>query len=168
VYTHNTAEAELALETMDAAVFVLTADPPVSASERDLMSRVAQLSVSMFVVLNKADYLSADASPATGPADGRQDGQRHSELAEALEFTGRVAAGAVGRPVRLYPLSARAALTAAGDPGFTAFAADFAGYLDCGRASDLRLSVAGHAERLARSLLDEARPPRPRRRLPPR
>ena len=155
VYTHNTAEAELALETMDAAVFVLTADPPVSASERDLMSRVARLSVSMFVVLNKADYLSADVSPARS-VDGRLDGHRRSELAEALEFTASVAAEAAGRPVRLYPLSARAALTAAGDPGFTAFAADFDGYLDSGRASDLRLSVAGHAERLARSLLDEA------------
>ena len=42
---------------MDAAVFVLTADPPVSASERELMARVAELSVTMFVVLNKADYL---------------------------------------------------------------------------------------------------------------
>ncbi|MDA8320788.1 MAG: dynamin family protein [Actinomycetota bacterium] len=156
VHAHNTAEAELALETMDAAVFVLTADPPVSASERDLMSRVARLSVSMFVVLNKADYLSADASPAAGSVDGRLDGHRRSELAEALEFTASVAAEAAGRPVRLYPLSARAALTGAGDPGFTAFAADFAAYLDSGRASDLRLSVAGHAERLARSLLDEA------------
>jgi len=156
VYAHNTAEAELALETMDAAVFVLTADPPVSATERDLMSRVARLSVSMFVVLNKADYLSADASPTAGSVDGRLDGHRRSELAEALEFTAAVAAEAAGRPVRLYPLSARAALTAGGDPGFTAFAADFAAYLDSGRASDLRLSVAGHAERLARSLLDEA------------
>ncbi len=157
VYAHNTAEAELALETMDAAVFVLTADPPVSASERDLMSRVARLSVSMFVVLNKADYLSADTPPAgPGPAGGALDGHRRSELAEALEFTAGVAAEAAGRPVRLYPLSARAALTAAGDPGFTVFAADFAGYLESGRTADLRLSVAGHAERLARSLLDEA------------
>jgi GTP-binding protein EngB required for normal cell division len=155
VYAHNTAAAELALETMDAAVFVLTADPPVSASERDLMSRVARLSVSMFVVLNKADYLSADAPPA-GSADGALDGHRRSELAEALEFTAGVAAEAAGRPVRLYPLSARAALTAAGDPGFTVFAADFASYLESGRTADLRLSVAGHAERLARSLLDEA------------
>jgi hypothetical protein len=156
VYAHNTAEAELALETMDAAVFVLTADPPVSASERDLMSRVARLSVSMFVVLNKADYLSADASPAGGSVDGRLDGHRRSELAEALEFTAGVAAEAAGRPVRVYPLSARAALTAVGDAGFTAFADEFAAYLEAGRASDLRLSVAGHAERLARSLLDEA------------
>jgi tRNA U34 5-carboxymethylaminomethyl modifying GTPase MnmE/TrmE len=155
VYAHNTAEAELALETMDAAVFVLTADPPVSASERDLMSRVASLSVSMFVVLNKADYLSADASLHSQSADGPLDAHHRSELSEALEFTASVAAKAAGHEVRLYPLSARAALTTAGDPGFTAFAADFADYLDSGRASDLRLSVAGHAERLARSLLDE-------------
>ncbi len=156
VYAHNTAVAELALETMDAAVFVLTADPPVSASERDLMSRVARLSVSMFVVLNKADYLSADVSPPASAADGGLGGQHRSDLVEALEFTASVAAEAAGHEVRLYPLSARAAMTAAGDPGFTAFAADFAAYLDSGRASDLQRSVAGHAERLARSLQDEA------------
>ena len=81
---------------------------------------------------------------------------RRSELAEALEFTGRVAADAVGRPVRVYPLSARAALSGRGDAGFTAFADDFAAYLESGGASDLRLSVAAHASRLARSLLDDA------------
>ena len=35
VYSHNTAAADSALPTMDAAVFVLTADPPILASERD-------------------------------------------------------------------------------------------------------------------------------------
>ena len=35
----NTSEAEAALDTMDAAVLVLTADSPVSASERELMIR---------------------------------------------------------------------------------------------------------------------------------
>ena len=138
VYARGTAEAEAALGTMDAAVFVLTADPPVSASERELMARVAELSVTMFVVLNKADYLAG------------------GELAEALEFTAQVAAGATGRPVRLYPLSARAALADGGDPGFAAFAADFTTYLTQGRAADLRASVAAHARRLAASLLDEA------------
>ena len=78
VYARGTAEAEAALGAMDAAVFVLTADPPVSASERELMARVAELSVTMFVVLNKADHL-------TG-----------GELAEALEFTVRVTAGPLG------------------------------------------------------------------------
>ncbi len=115
VYAHNTQEAEAALDTMDAAVFVLTADPPVSASERELMARVAELSVTMFVVLNKADYLAGYGTDGDG------------DLAEALEFTARVAAQAAGRPVRLYPLSARAALTGRGDPGFAVFAEDFAG-----------------------------------------
>ena len=52
-------------------------------------------------------------------------------------------------------MSAKAALTLAGDPGFSVFAADFAAYLrDC-RADDLRLSAAAHVRRIASSLLDE-------------
>jgi small GTP-binding protein len=162
VYAHNTAEAEAALETMDTAVFVLTADPPVSASERELMSRVAELSVTMFVVLNKADYLAGyDAArgrlaafTAAGEGDGPEGAGRagangDSELAEALEFTAQVATEAAGRTVRVYPLSARAALASGADPGFAAFARDFTAYLDHGRAADLRLSVTGHARRLA-------------------
>lgn len=168
VYAHNTAEAEAALETMDAAVFVLTADPPVSASERELMSRVAKLSVTMFIVLNKADYLTGydaasgrlaaftAAAGGDGPGGaGRPGANGGSELAEALEFTAQVAMEAVGRPVRVYPLSARAALAGRDDPGFAAFAGDFAAYLDYGRAADLRLSVTGHARRLAGRLADE-------------
>jgi GTP-binding protein EngB required for normal cell division len=156
VYAHNTAEAEMALKTMDAAVFVLAADPPVSASERDLMSTVSGLSVSMFVVLNKADYLDAGVALPGRTAGYLPDGHGQGELAEALDFTAAVAAAAVGRRVRVYPVSARAALTGSGDPGFAAFASDFAAYLESGRASDLRMSVAGHARRLAGSLLDEA------------
>jgi small GTP-binding protein len=137
VHEHNTAAADSALPTMDAAVLVLTADPPVSASERDLLARVASLSVRSFVVLNKADYLD-DAG-----------------LAEALDFTGRVVAEAVGEPATIYALSARAALTGAGDAGFEAFAADFRGYLETGGASDLERSVAARLIRLTGSLLDE-------------
>jgi small GTP-binding protein len=176
VYAHNTAEAEAALQTMDAAVFVLAADPPVSASERELLARVAELSVTMFVVLNKADYLAGyDAGPAPdltvlhpgSAADGGVDtagggdwrrgtANGGSELFEALEFTKRVAGEATGRPVRVYPLSARAALSGGGDPGFTVFAKDFTAYLEQGREADLRLSVAAHARRTTGSLRDEA------------
>ena len=140
VHAHNTAEAEAALDTMDAAVFVLTADPPASASERELMTRVAGGSVRMFVVLNKADYLARD------------------ELGEALAFAAQVAGEAAGQPVRVYPLSARAALAdgQGADPGFAAFWDDFAAYLDQGRAPDLRRSAAAHARRLAGALRDEA------------
>jgi GTP-binding protein EngB required for normal cell division len=137
VYAHNTAAAEAALETMDAGIFVLAADPPASASERELMARVADLSVTMFVVLNKADYL-------TG-----------TDLPEALEFTTSVASEAARHPVQVYPLSARRALSDGTDPGFAAFRADFSAYLEQGRAADLQRSAAGHARRLAVSLRDE-------------
>ena len=81
VFEWDTETAHEALRSMDAAVFVLTADPPVSASERDLLGRVAGLSVTTFAVLNKADHLDEPG------------------LAEALEFTRRVL-GEAGHPGR--------------------------------------------------------------------
>ena len=137
VHAHNTAAAELALPSMDAAIFVLSADPPVSASERELLSRVAGLSVALFIVLNKADYLD--------PAG----------LAEAAEFTAAVAEQATGRTQRVYPVSARESLSLGGEAGFDAFAADFLGYLETGRVRDLIVSVTGHARRIVQLLLDE-------------
>jgi GTP-binding protein EngB required for normal cell division len=145
VFAWDTVAAHEALEAMDAAVFVLTADPPVSAAERDLYAKVADLSVVTFTVLNKADHLDA------------------AGLAEAADFTGRVLAEASagpgspagqGTPLRVYPLSARAALDG-GDPGFGIFAADFKAYLARKRVSDLRTSAAAQARRIAGSLLDE-------------
>ena len=103
VFAWDTVAARKALETMDAAVFVLTADPPVSAAELNLYRKLSGLSVATFAVLNKTDHL-AEAG-----------------LAEVVEFTGRVLGGASAAPVRVYPLSARAALNG-DDPGFTAFA----------------------------------------------
>jgi hypothetical protein len=120
---------------MDAAVFVLTADPPVSASERDLLRRVAGLSVMTFAVLNKADHLD------------------DAELAEAVEFTRRVL-GEAGHGEVVYPMSARAAL-AGDDGGFAAFRSDFAAYLSIRRQADLRTSAVAQARRIAGSLLDE-------------
>jgi GTP-binding protein EngB required for normal cell division len=139
VFAWDTAAAHEALETMDAAVLVLTADPPVSAAERDLYTKVSGMSVATFAVLNKSDHL--------GQAD----------LDEAAEFTGRVLARASAglvAPSRVYPLSARAALDG-GDPGFDAFAADFAAYLASRRVRDLRSSAVMRGRRIACSLLDE-------------
>jgi len=137
VHEHNTMEADAALTTMDAAVFVLAADPPASASERALIAKVAGLSVQTFVVLNKVDRASG------------------TDLAEVLAFTGQVVSDAAGRAVQIYPLSARAALSPEGDPGFTEFAAEFAAYIDHAGSADLRRSVHGHAWRIASSLRDE-------------
>jgi GTP-binding protein EngB required for normal cell division len=136
VFAWDTAAAHEALETMDAAVFVVTADPPASAAERDLYAKVAGLSVATFTVLNKADHLD------------------EAGLAEAAEFTGRVLTGEPGAPSRIYPMSARAALDG-GDPGFDAFTADFKAYLAHGRVRDLRSSAASQARRIASALLDE-------------
>jgi Dynamin family len=140
VYEWDTAAAHAALETMDAAVFVLTADPPVSSAERDLYAKVAGLSVATFTVLNKADHLD-------GPG-----------LAEASGFTRLVLGEAAGRPGcepgQVYAMSARAALDG-GDPGFDEFTADFMAYLTSRRVADLRASATAQARRIARSLLDE-------------
>jgi len=131
-----------ALDTMDAAVLVLAADPPVSASERSLLGRIAGRPVTTFVVLNKADHLDA------------------AGLARVTEFTRRVVTETVGctsQPggPRLYPMSASAAQQA-GDPGFAAFAADFTAYLAAGRAADLTQSAIAQARRVAFALLAEA------------
>ncbi len=135
VFEWDTRAAYEALESMDAAVFVLTADPPVSASERDLLRRVAGLSVTTFAVLNKADHLDEPG------------------LAEAVEFTRRVLREA-GLQDTVYPMSARGALDG-GDPGFAAFETDFTTYLASRREADLRTSAIAQARRIAGSLLDE-------------
>ena len=137
VFGWGTETAHEALRSMDAAVFVLTADPPVSASERDLLGRVAGLSVATFAVLNKADHLD------------------EAGLAEAVEFTRRVL-GEAGHHGTVYPMSARAALGGR-DDGFAAFGADFTAYLSARRETDLRASAVAQGRRIAGSLLDEVR-----------
>jgi GTP-binding protein EngB required for normal cell division len=135
VYEWDTEAAHEALRSMDAAVFVLSADPPVSASERDLLGLVAGLSVTTFAVLNKADHLD-------GPG-----------LAEAAEFTRQVLCES-GHAGQVYPMSARAAL-GGHDAGFAEFEADFTAYLSSRRQADLRASAVAQARRIASSLLDE-------------
>jgi Dynamin family len=139
VYEHNTQQARRALETLDAAVMVLTADPPPSAAERDLLHKIAERSVATFVLLNKADRL----DPA--------------ERSEALAFTTRVVSGAAGSDVPVYAVSARAALDGQHDQGFAEFTVGFRDYLRHRRAEDLEQSVTGHVQRIAERLLDEVR-----------
>jgi GTP-binding protein EngB required for normal cell division len=126
----GTTAADFALESIDAAVFVLTAEPPVSAAERALLDRIAGSPIALFAVLNKIDRL---------------DPREREEAVTSMRDL-------VGEQVRLYPLSALDA-----DPGFDGFAADFMTYLDRERNGDLQASVARHAEALARRRLDEVR-----------
>lgn len=141
VFDWDTRAAHEALNAMDAAVFILSADPPVSAAERDLYREVAALSVRTFTVLNKADHLD-DAG-----------------LAEAMAFTGRVLGESAGTGNagggHVYALSARAALGRAGDAGFDAFLTDFTAYLAGRRTADLHASAVDQARRIAQAIGDD-------------
>ncbi len=136
VFERGAEAARAAIESMDAAVFVLSPDPPISANEQDLLRTVAERSARIFVVLNKADRLNAE------------------ELSEVTGFTCSVLTRSAGIPARIYALSAVAALDG-GDPGFAAFTADFTAYLEDGRVSDLRRAAIAQARRVAGSRLDE-------------
>src|SRR6266545_2419388 len=60
VLEHNTRATDAYLPSLDAAILVTSADPPISRGERAFLGRVAEQAVRLFVVLNKADYLSGE------------------------------------------------------------------------------------------------------------
>lgn len=144
VYAHD-AEAARALALMDAAVFVLTADPPLSSSERELLVRVSDASVRTFLVLNKADRLEAD------------------ELREVEQFVTQATSEVLGAAPEVFACSARQSLTArlagAADPrsGMDRFESAFFRYLRSGRAEGLQRSVARRARIQALSAWDGVR-----------
>lgn len=144
VYAHDL-EAEQALATMDAAVFVLTVDPPLSAGERDLLIRVTEASVRTFVVLNKVDRLDS------------------AELSEVTSFVAAATAEVLGVPPQLFPCSARRALQAriAGledhGSGVPWFEAAFLEYLRTGRARALQHSLSRRARQATDQSLDGVR-----------
>src|SRR5581483_6792712 len=142
VYAHNTEAARAFVPEADAAIFLTTADPPISEAERAFLSEVREEAARMFFVLNKVDYLSG------------------ADREEAIEFTRAVVAEAVGHEVRLYPVSARNALRAKAeaDPaaleesGLPAFERDFRAFLLREKGSTILESVAERARRLAADL----------------
>src|SRR6266542_2592319 len=117
VYRHNTDAAYAFVPQSDAAVFLTSADPPISDGERSFLHDVRAEAARMFFILNKVDYL-------TGP-----------DREEALAFTRAVLAEALGSEPRVYPMSARQALTARRDAdpdaaeaaGLAVFERDFHG-----------------------------------------
>src|SRR6266511_3606402 len=113
---HNTRATDAYLPSLDAAILVTSADPPISRGERAFLGRVAEQAVRLFVVLNKADYLSGE------------------ELRRTVEFTGRVVGEVVPAwPGPVYPLSARPGV---GDPaGLARFAKDLRSFLERERAA---------------------------------
>jgi predicted GTPase len=76
VFERDTETAREALRSMDAAVLVLTADPPVSASERDLLGQVAELSVTTFAVTTASPRSVPPSAPISHAAARRTCARR--------------------------------------------------------------------------------------------
>lgn len=100
VFRHNTDTAYARLPQCDAALFVLSADQPVSEAELEFLHEVRNYAGRIFFLLNKIDIL------------------READTAEVERFSRRALAEAVDADVRLFPVSAAEALggEAADDP----------------------------------------------------
>jgi GTP-binding protein EngB required for normal cell division len=95
VYRHNTDVAYNYLPYVDAGIFVLSADPPLSESEHQFLKDIRGYVDKLFFALNKIDQVSDE------------------DRRESLEFTARILEKELGAGrVKIYPLSARWALEA--------------------------------------------------------
>lgn len=92
VYKHNTKVALDFLPRCDVAVFLLSADQPLSEYEHAFLKEVRGHSEKTFFLLNKIDYLSSH------------------EVKESLDFTKKVLEEDLGTEVKIYPVSAKLAL----------------------------------------------------------
>ncbi|RPJ71415.1 MAG: hypothetical protein EHM15_10640, partial [Desulfobacteraceae bacterium] len=92
VFNHNTEVAYAYLPNVDAGIFVVTADPPLSASEHRFLKEVRGYMDNLFFVLNKIDTV------------GEKD------LEEVLAFTSGILQEDLKRAVTVWPISARLAL----------------------------------------------------------
>ncbi len=92
VYSHNTEVAYNYLPQVDAAIFVVTVDPPLSATEEDFLKDIREYVHKLFFVLNKIDYV------------------EEAERQEALEFTRQVLTASLATDnLHIFPLSAKLA-----------------------------------------------------------
>lgn len=95
VFSDNTRVTHDFLPQVDAALFLLAGDPPISQPELDFLKQVKQHVAKIFFIQNKVDLLDA------------------SDRQESLEFSQRVIKDALeGGEVQIYPLSAKHALDA--------------------------------------------------------
>jgi ribosome biogenesis GTPase A len=93
VYSHNTEVAYNYLPQVDAAIFVVTVDPPLSATEEEFLKDIREYVHKLFFVLNKIDYV------------------EEAERQEALDFTRQVLQASLGTDnLAIFPLTAKVAL----------------------------------------------------------
>jgi len=135
VFRRNTEVLRNWLGQIDAALFVVSSDPPVGEEDLSLLRDVAEASGEVVVVLNKIDRL------------------RTGELEESMAYTRRAVESVLGEGARIVPCSARRALERG--PAGTGVD-DLAGWISelAGGRADLVLERAV-ARRVARSLSRE-------------
>jgi hypothetical protein len=93
IYSHNTDVAYSYLPYVDAGIFVVSADPPLSKSEHQFLKDVRGYVDKLFFILNKIDQVSEE------------------DRLESSGFTTRILEDDLGKgKVKMYPLSARWAL----------------------------------------------------------
>lgn len=135
IYRHNTDTTYRFLPQADAVLFLLSVDQPVGRAEYDFLGEVRGYAGKLFFLLNKSDLLSGD------------------DLAESVAFTHGVLAEAMGRPVKVFPVSTRRALESlragrAADGGFEAFTAELQRFLEHGQNDALAASLGKGLARL--------------------
>jgi hypothetical protein len=145
---HNTDSALQVLPECDAAIFVMSADPPLTEAEVEYLRRIRDQVVRLFFVLNKVDYLDA------------------AERSQVESFVRQALAKAIGaaEPVQLYPLSARHALDGAlaGDAralemsGLAAIERHIIQYLAREKMTSLEQSVRGKSAVVVGQVIGDA------------
>ena len=147
VFTHNTHTAEMSRRSVDVAILVVGADPPITADERRLLGELTAQAARTFVVVNKIDQM--------------VDGERTATIDFTRAVTREVACTG---EVPVFPVSARRAVRALAEQdekawwtsGMAEFTAALTAQLDRTWRADLAAGVAGAALREAAELADEA------------
>jgi hypothetical protein len=138
VYQHNTDIAYRFLPRCDAALFMLSADQPISRPELDFLLDVKKYANKIFFLLNKADYIS------------------ESELPELIEFTSEELSRVIGHNVKVFPISAKQALDGmtggrpelVRDSNLSVFMDELTSFFLEEKGKQLIISAAGNLQRL--------------------
>ena len=148
VYHHNTDIAYQFLPNVDAAVFVLSVDPPISDAECKFLEESAKYAAKLFFVINKADHA------------------EKKELDDLLTFNRQIISQKTAIPpakLRVMPLSAKRALDAKlhGDlrslekSGLLAFELELEQFVVLQKGSLVLASSKSKILRTARELLNQ-------------
>ncbi len=135
VFRHNTETLKAWFGNIDAAIFVVSSDPPIGEEDSHLLAEVAETAGEILVVLNKVDRL------------------RPEEIDESAAYTVRAVKEILGREVPLIPCSARRGLEEGREGSGVDEVAQWLDGLAAGRGEEVLQRAV--ARRVARFLAQE-------------